>query len=464
MIRLQNITISRGGVKLFEQFNLDIGDRQHYVIQGSNGSGKTMLLQLIAGKITPTSGVVTYDFIQSPDWTEKHSLLNESIQYIPSHALQTFLGGYPNLFYQQRYYSIGDEQSTRVKDVFGDALPDLASIDFPRALQIEHLLELDLLRLSNGQLKKVLILQGLVRGMPRLLLLDYPFEGLDRESRAELCDFIDQIANRFNIQVMLTDHHHELPAVINRKLVLDKFRIKTIGPVSHDKQRHNFEKDDSETRSSMKRGTESVVELKNVSIQYGTTKVVENLDWRINRGERWALTGRNGSGKTTLFGLIYADHPMAYSQKVFLFGRRRGTGESIWDIKKRINYLGPEQLHFMSPGSINITVQQYLTDSVVLNGGQSCRDLVAFFEVADLMKLPVRCLSSGQLQLMLLLRFFLADKELLLLDEPFQFLDPWMKTRVNEYMSHYLKPDATLILITHYEEDLQAWTQLRKSL
>ncbi|MEJ0028864.1 MAG: ATP-binding cassette domain-containing protein [Bacteroidota bacterium] len=85
---------------------------------------------------------------------------------------------------------------------------------------------------------------------------------------------------------------------------------------------------------------EVVVEIRDLKIQYGDTVILKDFNWTVDRGDRWALVGANGSGKTTLFSVIFADHPLAYSQQVYLFGKRRGTGESIWDVKSRINSHG----------------------------------------------------------------------------------------------------------------------------
>jgi molybdate transport system ATP-binding protein len=203
--------------------------------------------------------------------------------------------------------------------------------------------------------------------------------------------------------------------------------------------------------------------MQNLTIEYSGKKIIKDLDWRINKGERWALTGKNGSGKTTLFSLIYADHPMAYSQKVFLFGKRRGSGESIWDIKKRINYFGPEQIHFLSPKAITDTGREYILMQAHKNP-ERLNKLIDFFNAENIIDQPIRFLSSGQLQLVLLLNMFLDDKELLLLDEPFQFLDPDNHEKVTHYLNHYLDKDITLVLITHDEKDVVRWTQLRKRL
>jgi molybdate transport system ATP-binding protein len=154
---------------------------------------------------------------------------------------------------------------------------------------------------------------------------------------------------------------------------------------------------------------------------------------------------------------------MAYSQKVFLFGKRRGSGESIWDIKKRINYLGPEQIHFLDPQHITITGRHYIF-SQGKDNTRGLDELIDFFNAGDFIDRPVRLLSSGQLQIMLLLNFFLHQKELLLLDEPFQFLDPDNHEHATRYLNQYLDEQVTLILITHHEKDVKEWTQLRKVL
>jgi molybdate transport system ATP-binding protein len=368
------------------------------------------------------------------------------------------------LFYQQRYYSIGDTNIPKVKDLFDNKTNPLA-LTFPDTLNIENLLDLELTRLSNGQLKKVLILHNLVKAVPKFILLDYPFEGLDKESRSDLIDFIDRLATMFSIQVIITDHNHELPEVINCRLVLREFEIEHIGRVGNTSAHFIRPAAPPETIESKTDHEENipVVAMKNLTIQYGNKKIINNLNWTINQGDRWALTGKNGSGKTTLFSLIYADHPMAYSQEVFLFGKRRGSGESIWDIKNRINYLGPEQIHFLNPGSTLISARQNILIQAP-GTDHNLEKLIKFFQVESFIDHPVRWLSSGQLQMMLLIKSFMRTRELILLDEPFQFLDPASKHKVVQYLNQYLSSHTTLVLITHYEDDLVQWTQKRMNL
>lgn len=456
MIEVNEVTVVKSGIRLFRNFSFQLPPGEHWVIQGNNGAGKTLLLQLIAGVTHPVKGQVVYSFIEGKDWDSLYTQRLEKIHFIPTHWLQAFLSGHQGLFYQQRYYSMDDSMLPKVRDLFGDTVTEEA-FTFSGSFDISPLLDLPLTRLSNGQLKKIIILRQLAKNIPRVLLFDYPFDGLDAESRKDLNNFVDALANRFGIQIILVDNGHALPGVINRRLVLDNFQVAEAGPL------HKISAGRSGTHISRKidSNSEPVVEMQKVTIAYSGKKIISDLDWRINKGERWALTGRNGSGKTTLFSLIYADHPMAYSQKVFLFGKRRGSGESIWDIKKRINYFGPEQVHFLDHQSKHASGREYIH----IQGHTNIHrlpELIDFFKAADYIDRPMKILSSGQLQLVLLMNMFLDDRELLLLDEPFQFLDPENHERLNSYLHNYLSDEITLVMITHDEKDVAQWTQLRK--
>jgi molybdate transport system ATP-binding protein len=350
----------------------------------------------------------------------------------------------------------------KVRDVFGDDITRLNSVFFSPSFNIGHLLDIELTRLSNGQLKKVLIIKHLLRNIPQVLLLDYPFDGLDLESRKDLSAFISRLADKFKIQIILVDHDNALPSVINKRLLLHDFKIASMEDVERETPAEQINPTPEANTPAAANGV-PVVEMQGLTIAYGGKKIIENLHWRISKGERWALTGKNGSGKTTLFSLIFADHPMAYSQKVFLFGKRRGSGESIWDIKRRINYLGPEQIHFLSPQTVAMSAREYIY-SQGKKEPQLLQKLVGFFGAETFIDNPVRFLSSGQLQITLLMNFFLHEKELLLLDEPFQFLDPQNREKATRYLTRFLNEQITLVLITHNETDVHTWTQLRKTL
>ena len=460
MISIQDVRAIKHGRPLFQDFHWTIRTGEHWVISGANGSGKSLLLEMMAGKLQLSNGKVAYDFVRETDWDSYFKALHEKIQYIPAHAGHQLLRRHEGVFYQQRYYGSFNEDIPIVEEVFGPLLPQLKNLELSESLNIKPLLPLPITRLSNGQIKKVLVLKGLIEKSPHLLLLDYPFEGLDDQSRTDFSHFLDYIVKHHDLQLVLTDHYHHLPKVINRRLTLEDFRIQKQAAVKHpERAREGAHKPRSQQPAPPLASNPPVVEMKNLRIQYGEKIILNDFNWTVRQGERWALTGPNGSGKTTLFSLIYADHPMAYSQEVSLFGKRRGSGESIWDIKERIHYLGPEVLSYLNPKHIRERAIDFIRDKQPELDEEAMKQLLDFFQAGNWVNLPVRQLSSGQLQLMLLLKCFLTKKELILLDEPFQFLDPQHKALVSEYLQNYLDKEITLLLISHYSEDIVRWTQ-----
>lgn len=460
MIAIQDVTVIKSGVKLFENFNLEIKANDHYVIGGPNGGGKTILLELIAGLIHPAKGEIKYDFIHGKSWEDYYWQRKRKIKFIHTHALQTLVPHSNELYYQQRYYADDKENTLRVKDILAQGLEKKLEFDLTKNLHIQSLYNVEITRLSNGQLKKVLLLKSLLDELPSMILLDYPFEGLDHSSREDLCHFIDWIATTYAIQILLVDQHHNLPTVIKKRLVIDNFNIRQEEQV----QTISIPTESKKISQTKLVHREPIVEIKNLKIQYGEKVILNDFNWTIFPGERWALTGKNGAGKTTLLSMIFADHPLAYSQHVSLFGKRRGSGESIWDIKKRIIYVGPELISYMNQKRIMLTAKQYINSLNKKTDENKLTNLVQYFHADGFIEKAVQTLSSGQLQLMFIISSLLSDKELLLLDEPFQFLDGVQKERVSSYLQRQLNTDTTLILITHYEEEISNWTNLRKTI
>jgi len=458
MVRIHDVQIIRAGQTQMQHFSWTIKEGENWIVAGKNGCGKTTLLELLAGNLHASHGNITYSFVEGDTWEQRYWDKKRKIKLIPTHAIHTLLRGNRELYYQQRYYASAGEPRL-VRSLFENDLARIHDLKLPASLNVEALLDRGIDRLSNGQLKKILLLQSVLHGAPHMLLLDYPFEGLDRQSREDLSVFIDFISREHGVQIIVVDHHHHLPQVINRRLMLDNFQIvdeAVINPGFTAGQRKVEKKIITADHGSYQ---QPIVDIRNLCIRYGNTVVIDNFNWTIYPGDRWALLGRNGSGKTTLFSLIFADHPMAYSQEIYLFGKRRGSGESIWDIKKRINYLGPELVSYLNPSTIFMSAQNYITSLHKGSDQKKLDALIEYFGAAEWFSRPVRFLSSGELQLMLIVSAFLEEKEILLLDEPFQFLDTEKRDRVAAYLQRHLSTQTTLILITHYEEDIATWTE-----
>ena len=208
--------------------------------------------------------------------------------------------------------------------------------------------------------------------------------------------------------------------------------------------------------------TNEVVNMKNVSIQYGQRIILKSLDWIVRNGERWALSGQNGAGKSTLLSLVCADNPQSYACNIVLFDRKRGSGEAIWDIKKHIGYVSPEmhRAYNRDMPAIRI-VASGLKDSVGLyvkpseRDYEQCRIWMKIFGIDYLADRTFLKLSSGEQRLILLARAFVKDPELLILDEPLHGLDAKHGEKVKEIIDTFCKrKNKTLIMVTHYKENL----------
>ncbi len=205
-----------------------------------------------------------------------------------------------------------------------------------------------------------------------------------------------------------------------------------------------------------------ILRFTDVCIRYGKRTILKDLNWTVHEGGRWALSGENGAGKSTLLSLVCADNPQAYACNIRLFGRQRGTGESIWEIKHHIGYVSPEshRAYLRDLPAIDI-VASGLNDTVGLycrpkpEQRQKCLDWMRVFGVDHLADRTFLQLSSGEQRLCLLARAFVKDPELLILDEPLHGLDLQNRARVRDVIETFcLRQHKTLVMVTHYEEEL----------
>ena len=190
-------------------------------------------------------------------------------------------------------------------------------------------------------------------------------------------------------------------------------------------------------------------------------RALNGVSFTINKGEFCAIVGTSGSGKSTLLSLICADNPQSYACDISLFGRKRGTGESIWEIKKHIGYVSPEihRAYLKNMPAIDI-VASGLHDSVGLYVRPKpeqrvvCEHWMNVFGIEELKDRSFLQLSSGEQRLVLLARAFVKEPDLLILDEPLHGLDDNNRKLVKGIIDTYVRKEGkTLIMVSHYEEE-----------
>lgn len=207
---------------------------------------------------------------------------------------------------------------------------------------------------------------------------------------------------------------------------------------------------------------EPVVVCNSINIAYGSRRIFQDFSWTVKSGERWALNGENGAGKSTLLSLVCADNPQAYACDISLFGFKRGSGESIWDIKKNIGYVSPEMFRsYRRNMSVIKIAASGLSDTSGIYDKEISNDVkqkvlfwLDIFGIKDLAQRNYLQLSSGEQRMVLLARAFVKDPSLLVLDEPFHGLDrerrELSRNIINAFCS---RKGKTLIMVTHYEEE-----------
>ena len=453
--------------RLTEPINLEIEEGEQVAVVGRNGAGKSLLVDTLTGKYPLLMNEVKYDFRSSD------SSAFGNIKYI---TFRDSYGDYDaTYYYQQRWNSHDLDDIPLVRDL----LPACENRDLKDILynlfDIESMLDKHIILLSSGELRKFQLTKTLLSG-PHVLIIDNPFIGLDAQTRESLQQLLSKLIEVTSLQVILVlSKDDDIPSFITHVIpVANRCCGKKITLSEYLDVR---EKDPENVLSGEKKQriaglpygkdayhADCVVELRKVSIRYGERTILKDLDWVVKRGEKWALSGQNGSGKSTLLSLICADNPQSYACDISLFGRQRGSGESIWEIKKHIGYVSPEmhRAYLKSLPAIDI-VASGLHDSVGLykkvrdDDRAVCAWWMDIFGIADLRDRNFLQLSSGEQRMVLLARAFVKDPELLVLDEPLHGLDMYNRRLVKDVIEAFCRREGkTLIMVTHYEEELPA--------
>jgi molybdate transport system ATP-binding protein len=483
-IKLSHVFVKKGKTTVLNDIHFDIADGESWAIIGGNGSGKTTLLHLLAGKQPASEGVV-----------ERRKGLKTELLATTFKGNRLVHKAYQ--YYQQRYTSDGAALSPTVYEIVQNQVKPLntvneASVTLPpkiytddvvekwaETLKINHLLHQNVVTLSNGETRRVHLLMALLK-QPQLLLLDNPFIGLDVNSRQILHNILSEI-RASGIQIVLVCAAFEIIEGMNGVLILEDGKTENIlrGPDVLDFKLKNqiVNKENLNTNTILDQNLlskikaqpthndfEYAVHFRNTTVQYNGKKAVDSIDWAVKKGEKWALMGPNGSGKSTLLSLITADNPQGYRNDFDLFDKKRGTGESIWAIKKRIGFVSPE-LHLYADANKIVwrIIASGLFDvadlykKLTAMETQTVQNYIELFDLVAVKDKLLNQLSSGQQRMVFLARALVKNPPLLILDEPCQGLDSdnmaYFRELVNELV---VSLDKTLIYVTHYEAEIPA--------
>ncbi len=465
--------------RMAQPVDLCFEDGQQIAIVGANASGKSRLVDMITGRYPLLMNEVKYDFSPS-----RHALNFENIKYI------TFRDSYGDAdgtyYYQLRWNQHDIDEATPTVGQLLDEVyatlkePNLHLRDtLYEMFHLSEMLDRHIISLSSGELRKFQLTKHLLSD-PRVLIIDNPFIGLDAQTRDQLKDLLQKLTEETKILVVLVlSKTDDIPTFITHVLPVENLTVMPMvarseyrdpvipQPVLSDERRQwiaNLEqKDMSQVPFYPKHGGE-ILKFNNIQLRYGQRTILKDLSWTVNEGERWALSGENGAGKSALLSLVCADNPQSYACDFELFGHKRGSGESIWEIKRHIGYVSPEmhRAYLKDLPALKI-VASGLNDSVGLytkmkdDQRDICLQWMHVFGIDQLAERTFLKLSSGEQRLCLLARTFVKDPELLILDEPLHGLDLRNRMLTRQVIEEFCKRrNKTLVMVTHYQEELPA--------
>ncbi len=468
LLKLEGITVRLGASFLLQDTTWEIRRGEHWAILGPNGAGKTTLARVLAGEELHVRGRVHRNGNRPGGGCLGHVSLELQERMLSREeakdAGRSFAGCWNDL----------ERARDMIRGGADGGMVDPEEVDrLLEHLGIAALAERPIRFLSTGEFRKVLIARAILTN-PDILILDEPFAGLDQASRSAFQGIIRTVVNSGTQVVLITHRRDEIPAEITHVLGIREGRVLFQGPraemLTPDRIRALFGPTAADRSATFRTtppdppGGEIVIAMKDVVVRYGDLTVLDGLSWTVRRGERWAIVGPNGSGKTTLMSLITADHPQAYSNDIRIFGRLRGTGESIWEIKSRLGLVSSEfQIRYRLPLSAQDVILSGFFDSVGLyrhaTAGQirAANDWATRLGIAELAGRLFNSLSFGERRMVLLARAMAKSPELLMLDEPCQGLDPGNRSRILDMVNRIAETgETTILFVTHHPGELPA--------
>lgn len=458
VVNITNLNLKYHDKLILKDLNWTINRNENWILRGTSGSGKTSLVKAITGLI-PFEGNIEVNF-------DVQSKLPSVAHYVANWYQFTDLEGQSNFYYQQRYNKQATETTATIKAElesygkehqlqFNEAERLLAALGF------SELINSTLIQLSSGEHKKLQLVKALWF-KPQLLIIDQPYNGLDKFSRQNLNGLLEEITEG-GTTLILISNETELPASINRfgEIKDGQFNETLVDHTYHDSIEETAKPVPSFLNEAPISSSSSIIKMIDVNISYGEKQVLKDINWEVKAGEKWLLQGHNGSGKSTLLSLITGDHPQAYANNFYLFGNKRGSGESIWDIKKRIGLISPELHWYFDPTA---TVRQSVISGFFDSSGLFCDpvysqktqadELIHYFGLEEYQNKLINQLPLGKQRLALLARTIIKNPELLILDEPCQGLDQQQTQYFNKVVDELCKNGTTLIYVGHFESQL----------
>lgn len=513
LISIKNCAVSDSKKTFIKNVNWELKNGEFWLVFGENGGGKAEFLRALCG-IGPEKFVLNFednseyfnDFLDSCDC--EIVSLEQAAKLIEEERLNDeseFVDGGVDIGRTGRFYIAQKIYETENKKLLkNEPLPakmqNLENDGVVKLCGISKILDRGLKYMSTGEIRRTMLAAALL-SKKKFLILSNPFAGLDVESRKILFDFVCGIGSegsslgstgfRGPIVVLCMDRWHEIPESITHVIEFSNKEVSFCGTKQDFLLFKNFEKADDtdnlvdfskqfaetledssvcvkdddldsgnlQNQSDSKESEEILFELKNVNVGWDGKLVLKNLSWKLKKGEHWLIQGPNGCGKTTLLELITGDNKQVYCNDVTIFGIKRGSGESIWDIKKHLGIVS-YRLHVEYRMVGNTSIQ-----NVIISG---FKDSIGLYETPTDVEIQIAkkwlslagfegrklesfgSLSYGEQRAVLILRSVVKSPKILILDEPCHGLDENYRKKILNLMELIAeKGKTTMLHVTH---------------
>lgn len=456
-ICLDGLSVDFDGRFQLSKISWVIEPGQQWLIAGANGSGKSALAAVLAGEGHRMSGTLSGvpDRVALVSFERQAELIAAELRKDDADILDVISEGTP------------------VAEIIAEVcVDDELAQTLVATLGLESLMDRAFRKLSTGETRKVMLVRALT-SRPDLLVLDEPFDGLDRDSLHWLQDHLAGLAETVPI-VLVLNRFDECPDFVTHVAYVDDGQL--LQQVARDDEQAFGELHQllhlktSELEVPMADPAAELapldpaaplVQLTGATVRYADNTVFDGLDWTIRTGEHWQVSGPNGSGKTCLLSLITGDHPQCYVNDIKVFGFQRGTGESIWQIKQYIGYVSTalQWEYRVGTGVRNVIISGFY-DSIGLYTKSTDAQKAIADEWLALLGMdnrpdePFNKLSFGEQRLVLIARSMVKHPPLLILDEPCLGLDDMNRQLVLALIERICGAgDTTVLYVNHRLED-----------